>query len=89
MGVLKLGTVSLDGTKVKAIARKHKALSWKYANELEAQLKQEVEELMRLAQEADQEMIPRGLDIPEEFKRRKERLAIIQQARLEIERRTQ
>ncbi len=49
MGLVKLGTVSLDGTKIKANASKHKALSWEYANKLEAQLQAEVEELMRLA----------------------------------------
>jgi transposase len=40
LGLLKLGTVSLDGTKIKANASKHKALSWDYANQLEAQFKQ-------------------------------------------------
>ena len=44
MGLVKLGTVSLDGTKIKANTSKHKALSWDYANRLEAQLKQEVED---------------------------------------------
>jgi predicted house-cleaning noncanonical NTP pyrophosphatase (MazG superfamily) len=39
---------------IKANASRHKALSWEYANRLEAQLKQEVEELMRLAEEANQ-----------------------------------
>jgi transposase len=53
MGTLKLGTISLDGTKIKASASKHKALSWKYANQLESQLKKEVEELMRLAEQSD------------------------------------
>jgi transposase len=42
MGLMKLGTISLDGTKIKANASKHKALSWEYPNRLEAQLKQEV-----------------------------------------------
>ena len=36
MGLVKLGTVSLDGTKIKANASKHKALSWAYANKLQA-----------------------------------------------------
>ena len=48
MGLVKLGTVSLDGTKIKANASKHKALSWAYANKLQAQLQAEVEELLRL-----------------------------------------
>ena len=53
MGLLKLGTVSLDGTKLKANASKHKALSFEHASRLEAQLKGEVEELLRLAEQAD------------------------------------
>ena len=49
MGLFKLGKVSLDGTKVKANASKHKAMSWGYANKLEEQLRREVEELLRRA----------------------------------------
>jgi len=89
MGLVKLGTISLDGTKIKANASKHKALSWEYANRLEAQLKQEVEELMRLAEEADQRSRPEEMDIPEELKRREERLAAIARAKEEIEKRAQ
>ena len=48
MGLLKLGKVSLDGTKVKANASKHHALSWDHASKLEQQLKAEVDELIRL-----------------------------------------
>ena len=54
-GVLKLGHVSLDGTKVKANASKHKAMSWGYANRLEAQLQEEVRALLKKAAEADAE----------------------------------
>ena len=89
LGTLKVGTVSLDGTKIKANASKHKALSWEYANRLEAQLKQEVEELMRLAEEADQCSRPEEMDIPEELKRREERLAAIARAKEEIQVRAQ
>jgi hypothetical protein len=89
MGLVKLGTVSLDGTKIKANASKHKALSWDYANKLEAQLKQEVEELMRLAEEADQCSRPEEMDIPEELKRREERLTAIARAKEEIQARAQ
>jgi hypothetical protein len=46
MGLVKLGTVSLNGTKLKANASKHKALSWEHANRLEAQLKGEVDDLV-------------------------------------------
>ncbi len=52
MGFLKLGHVSLDGTKVKANASKHSTLSWGHIQKLEARLREEVEELMRLAQRA-------------------------------------
>jgi len=89
MGLVKLGTISLDGTKIKANASKHKALSWEYANRLEAQLKQEVEELMRLAEEADQCSRPEDMDIPEELKRREERLVAIARAKEEIQARAQ
>ncbi len=84
LGVLKMGTISLDGTKIKANASKHKALSWKYANELEEQLKQEVEELMRLAA-ADNSQRTDQLNIPEELDRRESRLKAIQQAKQEME----
>ena len=63
MGVMKLGKVSLDGTKVKANASKHHALSWGHACKLEKQLQAEVQELMRLAEKADSEQTgkkPRG-----------------------------
>ena len=86
MGVLKIGTVSLDGTKVKANASKHKAMSWGYANRLEAQLREEVKTLLEQAARADTEASP-GLDIPEELERREARLAAIERAKAEIERR--
>jgi transposase len=89
MGLVKLGTVSLDGTKIKANASKHKALSWDYANRLEAQLQHEVEELMRLAEEADQRSRPEEMDIPEELKRREGRLAAIARAKEAIQARAQ
>ena len=74
MGIMKLGKVSLDGTKVKANASKHHALSWGHACKLEKQLQAEVQELMRLAEKADSEKIPDGMDIPEELSRRQDRL---------------
>ncbi len=89
MGVLKLGTISLDGTKIKANASKHKALSWKYAQESEQQLRKEVEELMRLAEQADNSELPDGLDIPQELARREARLAAIGKAKQEIQARAQ
>jgi transposase len=85
--VLQLGTVSLDGTKVKANASKHKALSYEYACKLEAQLAAEVAELLKKAEAADKETIPDGMNIPEELEIRAKRLAKIAQAKAEIERR--
>lgn len=87
MGCLKLGKVSLDGTKIKANASKHRALSWKYACKLEKQLKAEVEDLLRQAEEADRSEKSDGLDIPAELARREERLSAIATAKAEIERR--
>jgi len=84
-GLLKLGTVSLDGTKIKANASKHKALSWDYANQLEAQFKQEVETLMKLAEAADNTPLPEDMNVPEELKRRQDRLTVIAQAKQEIQ----
>ena len=85
MGLLELGRVSLDGTKVQANASKHSALSWEYACKIEAQLKAEVKELMRLAAEADASEIPDGMSVPEELERREVRLAAIARAKAEIE----
>ena len=85
MGVLKVGKVSLDGTKVHANASKHSALSWEHACKIEAQLQAEVAQLMRLAEAADQAEIPDGMSVPEELQRRAERLAAIAQAKAAIE----
>ena len=85
MGVLKLGQVALDGSKVHANASRHSALSWGHANQIEAHLKAEVAELMRLAEEADRAEVPDGMDVPEELKRRQERLLAMAKAKAEIE----
>ena len=53
MGMLKLGTVALDGTKIHANASRHSALSYEHAGKIEAQLKAEVAELMARAEAAD------------------------------------
>lgn len=89
MGLLKLGTVSLDGTKLNANASKHTALSFAHAERLEAQLKDEVEQLMRLAEQADNAPLPEQLDIPLELKRREQRLDVIAAAKAEIDARAQ
>ena len=87
MQVLKLGSVSLDGSKVKANASKHKALSYGHACKLEAQIKAEVAELLKKAEAADRAGIPDGMNIPEELARREKRLAAIATAKAEIEKR--
>ncbi len=87
MGVCKLGKVSLDGTKVKANASKHKALSWDHACKLEKQIHAEVEALLRQAGEADEADLPDGMSIPDELARREERLDTIAKAKAEIQRR--
>ena len=85
MGMLKMGTVGLDGTKVHANASRHSALSYEHAGKIEAQLKAEVADLMGKAEAADQADVPDGMSIPEELARREERLAKIAQARAKIE----
>ena len=85
MGVLKLGTVALDGTKIHANASRHSALSYEHAGKIEAQLKAEVADLMAKAAAADQADVPDGLSIPEELARRETRLAAIARAKATIE----
>ena len=63
-------------------------MSWGYANRLEAQLREEVKTLLEQAARADTEASP-GLDIPEELARRESRLAAIERAKTELERRAQ
>jgi transposase len=85
MGVLKMGTVALDGTKIHANASRHSALSHEHACGIEAQLRAEVAELLAKAEAADQTDIPDGISIPEELARREDRLAKLAAARAKIE----
>jgi len=85
MGVLKLGTVALDGTKIHANASRHSALSYEHAGKIEAQLQAEVADLMAKAEAADQADVPDGMSIPEELARREKRLAAIATAKSTIE----
>jgi transposase len=85
MGVLKMGTVALDGTKVHANANRHSALSYEHAGKIEAQLKAEVAALLAKAEAADQADVPDGMSIPAELARRKERLEKLAAARATIE----
>ena len=87
MKVLKLGKVSIDGTKVQANASKHKALSYGHACKLEKQLEAEVAELLQKAESADNADIPDGMDVPAELSIRRERIEAIKEAKAEIERR--
>ncbi len=85
IGVLKLGTVALDGTKIHANASRHSALSYEHASKIEAQLKAEVADLMARAEAADQADVPDGMQIPAELARRETRLAAIAAAKAKIE----
>jgi transposase len=85
MGVLSLGTVALDGTKIHANASRHSALSYEHAGKLEAQLKAEVKELLAKAEAADKADVPDGMSIPEELERREQRLKRLAEARARIE----
>src|SRR5476649_809763 len=85
MGVLKMGTVALDGTKIHANASRHSALSYEHASKIEAQLQAEVADLLRQAEAADQADVADGMSIPEELARREKRLAAIARAKATIE----
>jgi transposase len=85
MGLLKMGTVALDGTKIHANASRHSALSYEHAGKIEAQLKAEVTELLAKAEAADQADVPDGMSLPGELARRKTRLAKLAEARAKIE----
>jgi transposase len=89
MGLSRFGEVSLDGTKIHANASRHSALSYAHAEKIETKLKAEVEELLRLADEANQAPKPEGLNLPEELSLREERLAAIAAAKARIEARAQ
>ena len=85
MGVLKMGTIALDGTKIHANASRHSALSYEHAGKIAAQLQAEVADLMAKAEAADTANIPDGMSIPDELARREERLRKIAEARAKIE----
>ena len=79
------GSVSLDGTKLHANASRHSALSYEHAGKLETQLKQEVQELLALADSADRSEHPEGLSVPAEIARREDQLTAIAAAKAKIE----
>ena len=84
-GMLKLGTVALDGTKVHTNASRHSALSYEHASKIGARLKAEVAELMALAEAADAADPPDGMSVPEELARREDRLQRVAEAKAKIE----
>jgi transposase/IS5 family transposase len=86
LGVLKVGQISLDGTKIKANASKHHALSYAHAGKIKAKLRREIARLMKLAQAAENERDPE-MNIPDEIKRREDLVAKIDEARAKIEER--
>jgi hypothetical protein len=91
-GAIKLGRVSLDGTKLKANASKHKAMSYGRMKEKQHQLKEEVKQLLAAAEAADEEEdrqygSQRGDELPEELRRRETRLAKIKEAKKVLEQR--
>jgi transposase len=91
-GAIKLGRVSLDGTKLKANASKHKAMSYARMQEKQKQLKEEVKQLLDQAAAADEQEDrqygnQRGDELPEELRRRETRLANIKEAKKVIEQR--
>ena len=85
-GMIRLGTVAVDGAKVKANASKHKAMSWARMQQAEQQLRQEIKELTERAarEDAEEDRIygeeKRGDELPEELRRREDRLAKIEAA---------
>ena len=90
-GLVRLGHVSIDGTKMKANASKHKAMSYKRMKEEEARLEAEVQELLRKARAADEEEDrtygkgKRGDELPDELAFRESRLKKIREARAALE----
>jgi transposase len=90
LDMLKLGNIALDGSKIKANASKHSALSYGHIHKLETQLKAEVKKLMALAEAANSEQtIPDGMNLPEEIARREDRIKAITGAKAKIEQRAQ
>ena len=91
-GAIQLGRVSLDGTKLKANASKHKAMSYGRMKEKQQQLKEEVKQLLAAAEAADEEEdcqfgSQSGDEFPEELQRRESRLARIKEAKKVLEQR--
>ena len=89
VGVLQLGNLSIDGSKIHADASKSKAVSYKRLLEIQSQLRREVQELIELGEQADQQEVsmPLGLNIPDELTIREERLTKLARAKAVLEER--
>jgi transposase len=88
MGLVKLGTVAIDGTKVKANASRHKAMSYERMKQAEAELKAQIDALLARAKSTDEsEANEPELDLPAEIERREARLTAIREARERLEQR--
>jgi transposase len=84
MKLVKLGKISLDGTKIKANASKHKALSHGHIEKLEVHLREEVHALLAKAAETDQQETNDEHDLPAEIARREQRLQALADAKTKI-----
>lgn len=85
VGLKKVGTVAIDGTKIQANASKHSAVSYKHAGEQVELLRREVEQLTAKAEQADNVPLDDGLSIPDEIARREDRIKSLETARAIIE----
>jgi transposase len=88
-GYLKLGNISMDGSKVHANASKSQAVSYKRLLELETHLHAEVDQLFRLAEQADGHAVPEGMNVTDEIALRQERLARLAEAKKVLQARAQ
>jgi hypothetical protein len=85
-GLVKLGTIAVDGTKLKANASKHKAMSYERMQSAEIELTAQIDALLKQAARTDlAEADEPELDIPQEIARREQRLQAIQAAKLRLE----
>jgi transposase len=89
LGILKLGNISIDGSKVHADASKSHAVSYGRLLQLEQRLRAEVEELLALGEQVDQGGLPEGLDMTFEISLRQKRLLNLDQAKAVLEARAQ
>ena len=85
MGVLKVGTISVDGSLLDANASQYRNISYERARELEEKLQEDIEELLQKAEEADEEEEDDGQSLPEEISRRQKLLQKMQKAQCDLE----